>query len=106
MYRHHLEKLVRTTLDEIVVSEGVLDRARINKGTLIASGFIAGGALAGVLDGFIKFGTDGETLYSFGNDGGAGNLLGLFVFVAVGVFLWWDARRATEAEGQGPQISL
>ena len=49
---------------------------------------------------------DGETLASFSNDGGAGNVLGLLVFVAVGVFLWWDARRATEAEGQGPQISL
>jgi uncharacterized oligopeptide transporter (OPT) family protein len=84
----------------------VLDRARINRGTLIASGFIAGGALAGVLDGFIKFGNKGRPLGSFANDGWGGNLLGLAVFLAIGVFLWWDARKATEAEGAGPQISL
>lgn len=83
-----------------------LDRARINRGTLIASGFIAGGALAGVADGFIKFGNDGKPLASFGNDAAAGNLLGLAMFLGIGAFLWWDARKATESEGAGPQISL
>jgi putative OPT family oligopeptide transporter len=83
-----------------------LVRARINRGTLIASGFIAGGALAGVLDGVIKFGTGGESLVEIGNDGAGGNWLGLAIFAAIGAYLWADSRRATEAEGSGPQISL
>ena len=41
-----------------------------------------------------------------GNDGPGGNWLGLAVFVALGGYLYWDARRATEAEGAGPEISL
>ncbi len=84
----------------------VLDRARVNRGTLIASGFIAGGALAGVADGLLKFPTAGRPLVSFGNDGALGNWFGLAVFAAVGAFLWWEARRATEAEGAGPRISV
>lgn len=83
-----------------------LDRARLNRGTLVASGLIAGGALAGVLDGVLRFPTAGQPLFSFGNEGSFGNWLGLFVFTLVGVFLWWDARRATEAEGAGPQLTL
>ncbi|HEX4823673.1 MAG TPA: oligopeptide transporter, OPT family [Candidatus Polarisedimenticolaceae bacterium] len=84
-------------------------RARGNRGTLIASGFIAGGALAGVFDGIIRLIVDlfhGEVTWSLGNDGPAGNWLGLAVFVALGGYLYWDARRATEAEGAGPEISL
>ena len=86
-----------------------LQRARGNRGTLIASGFIAGGALAGVLDGILRLAVDvsgHEVTWELGNDGGAGNWLGLAMFVALGAYLWWDARRATEAEGAGPEISL
>ena len=86
-----------------------LQRARGNRGTLIASGFIAGGALAGVLDGVIRLLVDvsrHKVTWEMGNDGGAGNWLGLAVFVALGAYAWWDARRATEAEGAGPEISL
>jgi len=87
----------------------MLARARGSRGTLIASGFIAGGAIAGVADGMIRFGFDWfqkSIAYDFGNDGAAGNWIGLAVFVALGVFLWWDARRASEEEGAGPEISL
>ncbi len=87
-----------------------LTRARGNRGTLIASGFIAGGAIAGVIDGVIRFGLDvrgrSVTYEIPGMDGIAGNWLGLVVFVGLGAYLWWDARRATEAEGAGPEISL
>lgn len=31
MYRHHLEKLVRTRLDDILVDEGVLDRSKLQE---------------------------------------------------------------------------
>jgi len=84
-------------------------RARGNRGTLIASGFIAGGALAGVFDGVIRLVVDisqGSVFWGFGNDGAAGNWIGLLVFVGLGAYLWWDTRRATEAEGAGPEISL
>ncbi len=87
----------------------LLGKARGSRGTLIASGFIAGGAIAGVADGMIRFALDSlkiDVHYEWGNDGGAGNWLGLAVFVALGVFLWWDARRATEEEGAGPEISM
>jgi putative OPT family oligopeptide transporter len=87
----------------------MLARARGSRGTLIASGFIAGGAIAGVADGMIRFGFDwfGRPIaYDLGNDGSPGNWIGLAMFVALGVFLWWDARRASEAEGAGPEISM
>jgi putative OPT family oligopeptide transporter len=87
----------------------MLARARGSRGTLIASGFIAGGAIAGVVDGMIRFGFDSlkrSVTYELGNDGAAGNWIGLLVFVGLGGFLWWDARRASEAEGAGPEITL
>jgi hypothetical protein len=40
------------------------------------------------------------------NEGAAGNWMGLAVFGALGAYLWWDARRATEEEGAGPEIAL
>jgi putative OPT family oligopeptide transporter len=86
-----------------------LERARGNRGTLIASGFIAGGAIAGVFDGVIRFVfdvTDRKVGYELGNDGALGNWLGLAVFIGLGGYLFWDARRATEAEGAGPEITL
>ena len=92
-----------------VPGNALLAQARGNRGMLIASGFIAGGAIAGVADGMTRFAFDWfkrPIAYGFGNDGGVGNWMGLAVFVALGVFLWWDARRATEAEGAGPEISM
>jgi len=87
-----------------------LDRARANRGTLIASGLIAGGALAGVADAAVK------ALYEWrgwsarvGNAhylDGAGNWIGLLVFFALAAFVYWDARRATAAEGAGPAIEM
>ena len=92
------------------IGNPTLERARGNRGTLIASGFIAGGAIAGVFDGLIRFlhslnATEPLT-YAHENVGAAGNWLGLAVFVGLGVYVWWDARRATEAEGAGPEIAL
>ena len=86
-----------------------LRRARGNRGTLIASGFIAGGAIAGVFDGIIRLIVElvhGSVSWEIRNEGPAGNWLGLAVFVSLGAYLAWDARRATEAEGAGPEISL
>lgn len=87
-----------------------LERARGNRGTLIASGFIAGGAIAGVVDGLIRFGYNrryGRGLeYAHQQEGALGNWVGLAVFVGLGVYVWWDARRAIESEGAGPEIAL
>lgn len=85
-----------------------LARARHEKGTLIASGFIAGGALVGVLAALLKFVEDatGRTLIpdltavpGLGAWLSAwGNWLGLAAFLALGAFVYASARRET-AEG-------
>jgi putative OPT family oligopeptide transporter len=86
-----------------------LDRARGNRGTLIASGFIAGGAIAGVFDALAKF-LDFAWLKDLARSldyGEAGkNWAGLAVFLLLGAFLLWDARRAKAEEGAGPEITM
>jgi putative OPT family oligopeptide transporter len=80
-------------------------KARHDKGTLIASGFIAGGALVGVLAAFLLFieGSMGITIIpdltrvAFLGIGawleGWGNWLGLTAFVALGACVYWDSWR-------------
>lgn len=75
----------RSTRDE------KLSKARHDKAVLIASGFIAGGALAGVFDGLAKMA--GFT-YTFPLPEAFRNWTGLAVFLALSLFLYWDARRA------------
>jgi putative OPT family oligopeptide transporter len=85
--------------------EAALNKARHEKGTLIASGFIAGGALVGVLAALLRFFEDqwgralvpeltklaflgiGPWLESWGN------WLGLAVFLSLGGYVYWDSRR-------------
>jgi putative OPT family oligopeptide transporter len=83
-------------------------KARNNRGTLIASGLIAGGALAGVSDGILSWIADarGAVLWRFGNTGSFGNWLGLGLFVVLAAYVIWDASRATAEEGAGPEISM
>ncbi len=78
-----------------------LAKARQEKGTLIASGFIAGGALVGVLSALLRFYEDtyetklvpdltrllGPWLESWAN------WLGLGVFLLLGLGVYWDSRR-------------
>jgi putative OPT family oligopeptide transporter len=87
----------RSSKDEALV------KARHEKGTLIASGFIAGGALIGVFSALLRFIEDstgrvivpdmtkiagvGTWLETWGN------WVGLIVFVLLAVGLYWDARR-------------
>jgi putative OPT family oligopeptide transporter len=80
-----------------------------DKSILIASGFIAGGALAGVFDGLTKgflslLGRDPETVgFAAWAPGlfteGFRNWLGLAVFLALAAFLYWDARRVETLQG-------
>lgn len=83
-------------------------KARNNRGTLIASGLIAGGALAGVFDGILSWVADarGAVLWRFGNTGIFGNWLGLGMFVVLAAYVIWDASRARAEEGAGPEISM
>jgi hypothetical protein len=71
----------------------------------VASGLIAGGALAGVLQGItdlLQEGTGWE-LFSFQNDGWGGNWLGIFVFIALGICVYLDAKRAKVENGNLPE---
>jgi putative OPT family oligopeptide transporter len=78
-------------------------KARQDKGTLIASGFIAGGALVGVLAALLKFLEDSAKvsiipdLTALPGLGGVlsawGNWLGLFLFLALGAAVFWDSWR-------------
>jgi hypothetical protein len=78
---------------------GALNKARHEKGTLVASGFIAGGALVGVLAALIRFIEDsshrvlvpdllrwcGPWLREWHN------WLGLIMFLLLAFGLYWDA---------------
>ena len=87
-----------------------LERARGNRGTLIASGFIAGGALAGVFDAVVKVIREAihrpEGAPNAAYLDKAGNWIGLVVFLGLAVFLAMWARRARPEEGAGPQIQM
>jgi putative OPT family oligopeptide transporter len=78
--------------------DATLSKARNDKSILIASGFIAGGALAGVADGITRAvaGVRGiKDLPSlWGEDINLPNWIGLLVFLALAVFLYWDASKA------------
>ncbi len=68
-----------------------VSKSRSDKGILIASGFIAGGALAGVFDALTKMlGFE----YSMPMDPAIKNWLGLIVFCALAVFLFSYAKTA------------
>ncbi|OYV92297.1 MAG: oligopeptide transporter, OPT family [Acidobacteria bacterium 21-70-11] len=77
--------------------DAALEKARGDRGTLVASGLIAGGALAGVFKGAVD--ALQERLHvtlipQLGNIGWAGNWLGLAVFLLLGAGIVLDARRA------------
>ncbi len=79
-------------------------KARHEKGTLIASGFIAGGALVGVLAALLRFVEDSTkrtlvpdltTLPALGPWVAAwGNWNGLVLFLLLGIGVYWHSRRA------------
>ena len=74
-----------------------LNNARNNRGTLIASGFIAGGALMGVVSAILKF----ANVNMIVNVGGVpfaetpwASLVALVMYVAVIAYMIWDSKRA------------
>jgi len=77
-----------------------LSKARNDRAILIASGFIAGGALAGVGDGLTRAVLEymHRQLFQFNIQPSFANWLGLFVFIVLSLFLIWDARHAKAEE--------
>ena len=85
--------------------DAALAKARHEKGTLIASGFIAGGALVGVLAALLKFLEESAHIVlvpdltrvaalGIGAWMGAwGNWVGLGTFLLLGAAVYWDAHR-------------
>jgi len=78
-------------------------KARHDKGTLVASGFIAGGALVGVLAALLRFLEDSwavSIVPDLTTIGGVGpflgtwnNWLGLVMFLLCGLGVYWDSHR-------------
>jgi len=89
--------------------DATLAKARHEKGTLIASGFIAGGALVGVLAALLKFIEDSAhivlvpdltrvaTLGIGAWMGAWSNWIGLGTFLLLGSAVYWDAHRERAA---------
>jgi putative OPT family oligopeptide transporter len=77
-----------------------VSKARADRGTLLASGFIAGGALIGVVAALLRFFEDryGVALIpDLHNVGEAGNWLSLAMFILLAIYIYADARRAKAA---------
>ncbi len=72
-----------------------LNTARRERGTLIASGFIAGGSIMGVLSAFLKFyGQNHEDWgWTWAGTSGA-ELLAIVAFALLAAYLYWDSKRA------------
>jgi putative OPT family oligopeptide transporter len=73
-----------------------LGQARYDRGLLVSSGLIAGGAMIGVLAALLRWleaQTGGTIVPDLANVGSFGNWLGLGSFVALCLYMYWDARR-------------
>lgn len=70
-----------------------LNTARLEKGTLLASGFIAGGALMGVVSAGLRFGGFNWMNQEWVESNGA-QWLGLVMYGAIIGYLIWDSMRA------------
>ncbi len=73
--------------------DGELNKACNSRGTLIASGFIAGGALMGVVSAILKFAGADWFLSEWNSSSGA-HWAGVAAYVAIIGYFIWDALRA------------
>ncbi len=72
-----------------------LNNARLSRGTLIASGFIAGGSLFGVLNAFLRFG-GADWVNTVWVESRGAEIVGLLMFVLLCSYTLWDSMRAKE----------
>ncbi len=70
-----------------------LNKARFDRGTLIASGFIAGGALMGVVSAILKF-CEVDWMLSAWEGTNAAEWTGLAMYVAITLYFAWHTLRA------------
>jgi len=77
--------------------DAALNKARSDRGTLIASGFIAGGALMGVVSAVLRF-CEINGFAAQWNAGKSAEWLTLAMYVAVIAYMIWDACRAKKEE--------
>ena len=74
-----------------------INTARRERGTLIASGFIAGGALMGVISAFLRYaGYNWVNLEWF--ESHSAELIGLIMFALLCVYMIWDSMRGKPEE--------
>lgn len=66
-----------------------VNKARYDRGTLIASGFIAGGALMGVVSALLRFA--GVNMYV---DFSGAEILAVVAYLVIIVYMIWDSKRA------------
>lgn len=90
-----LGAIVAWLINRSAGSNKVLAKTRNDKAILVASGLIAGGALAGVFDGLVK--TTGFQ-WTFGIPESLGNWICLFVFSALCVLVYFSSCRAKMQE--------
>lgn len=74
-----------------------LNTARRERGTLIASGFIAGGALMGVLSAFLRF-LDYNWINMEWVESKSSEMLALVMFLALCAYMIWDSLRAKKED--------
>jgi len=74
-----------------------INNARFSRGTLIASGFIAGGSIFGVLNAFLRFfGIDWSSSRLAWTESHGAEMLGLLMFILLFAYTVWDSMRAKE----------
>lgn len=87
-----------------------LSRARNDRGILVSSGLIAGGALAGVTAALVQFLEQSVlpvTLERIGYVKGDGpQFLGIGLFLAICGYIYWDSLRAKREDGAGPSLQM
>jgi uncharacterized oligopeptide transporter (OPT) family protein len=74
-----------------------VNKARKERGTLIASGFIAGGALMGVVSAIIRFLGANLTFTEWAESNGA-QILAVVMYAAIIGYFIWDSLRAKPEE--------
>jgi putative OPT family oligopeptide transporter len=74
-----------------------VNEARTEKGTLIASGFIAGGALMGVVSAILRFANVDLMNYSWQSSNGAG-WVAIAAYVAIIAYMIWDCLRGEKKD--------
>lgn len=94
----NLPLLVGGLLSHIVSTrskDAELNKARKDKGTLIASGFIAGGALMGVVSAILKYFEVDKHVYASGwNSSSGADIVTVLAYVAIMIYFVWDAMKA------------